>query len=413
MLSLASRRLDEVAAGRGELLLISGEAGIGKTRLMTEIEGAAVTEGASGSAGRRSLRRTGTYQAAAILDLARTLGRQPEFEGLGGELLLVAGTAISASGPVRRVLVGQIVDVVARVAEHRTILVFEDLQWADELTLEILSDLARRSREVPLLLLGAFRSDEMTRGSALREWRARLVTQRIAEDVRLARLDRDETALMTTLILDTGLPAPRDVAEAIYARTDGCAPPRRGASRRARRGGDGRWRHPRGRARIPRGRDPAARRPAVAGRAGGSPRRVRHRSPVRASVLAGIMDVPVDALDEPIQELVDHDVLDGPRLRGLYDFRHQLLRDALYRTVPARDRRRFHARAAEFGARLEGASEMDASVHYEQAGMHDEAFRAALGGARAAVRLSSHREAFELYRRAAENMPPDLAAWER
>ena len=148
VLSLASRRLDEVAAGRGQLLLISGEAGIGKTRLMTEIEGAAVTKGFR--VGRAALApQDRGVPAAAILDLARTLGRQPEFEGLGGELLLVAGTAISASGPVRRVLVGQIVDVVARVAEHRTILVFEDLQWADELTLEILTDLARRSRESP------------------------------------------------------------------------------------------------------------------------------------------------------------------------------------------------------------------------------------------------------------------------
>ena len=379
---------------------------------MTEIEGAAATKGFR--VGRAALApQDRGVPAAAILDLARTLGRQPEFEGLGGELLLVAGTAISASGPVRRVLVGQIVDVVARVAEHRTILVFEDLQWADELTLEILSDLARRSREVPLLLLGAFRSDEMTRGSALREWRARLVTQRIAEDVRLARLDRDETALMTTLILDTGLPAPRDVAEAIYARTDGV--PLHVEELLGALDGeamDGGAIHAR-RARIPRGRDPAARRPAVVGCAGGGPRRVRHRSPVRA---VG----PCRDHGRAGRRARRADPGAGrprcpgrTRLRGLYDFRHQLLRDALYRTVPARDRRRFHARAAEFGARLEGASEIHASVHYEQAGMHDEAFRAALGGARAAVRLSSHREAFELYRRAAENMPPDLAAWER
>ena len=267
-----------------------------------------------------------------------------------------------------------------------TILVFEDLQWADELTLEILSDLARRSREVPLLLLGAFRSDEMTRGSALREWRARLVTQRIAEDVRLARLDRDETALMTTLILDTGLPAPRDVAEAIYARTDGCAPPRRGTSRRARRGGDGRWRHPRRRARasledatlqrVAR-LSPDAQAVARAGSVIG-----RRFVP---SVLAGIMDLPVDALDEPIQELVDHDVLDGPRLRGLYDFRHQLLRDALYRTGAGK-RPPPVPRPGGRVRRPAGGRLGEASVHYEQAGMHDEAFRAALGGARAAVR---------------------------
>ena len=41
--------------------------------------------------------------------------------------------------------------------------------------------------------------------------------------------------------------------------------------------------------------------------------------------------------------------------RGFFDFRHQLLRDALYRTTPASDRRLFHARAGEFGAQLKGS----------------------------------------------------------
>ena len=125
------------------------------------------------------------------------------------------------------------------------------------------------------------------------------------------------------------------------------------------------------------------------------------------------MDVPPGALDAPLQELVDEFVLDPPGLRGLYDFRHQLLRDALYRTIPASDRRRFHARAGEFGARLEGASEIHASVHYERAGLRREAYDAALAGAREAARLSARREAFELYRRAVENMPDDLDPAER
>src|SRR5665811_2630419 len=95
-------------------------------------------------------------------------------------------------------------------------------------------------------------------------------------------------------------------------------------------------------------------------------------------VLAGIMDVPPEALESPLQELVDSFVLDPPGLRGLYDFRHQLLRDALYSTIPTWERRRFHARAGEFGARLEGASEIHASVHYERAGLRREAYEAAV-----------------------------------
>ena len=94
--------------------------------------------------------------------------------------------------------------------------------------------------------------------------------------------------------------------------------------------------------------------------------------------------------------------------RGLYDFRHQLLRDAIYRSVPVGDRRRLHARAGEFGAQLEGHSEIHSSLHFERAGLRRRAFEAALAGAREAARLSAHREAFELYRRAVDNMPDDI-----
>ena len=47
-------------------------------------------------------------------------------------------------------------------------------------------------------------------------------------------------------------------------------------------------------------------------------------------------------------------------------------------------------------------------MHFERAGLRAQAFRAALAGARAAAALSSHREAFGLYRRAVANMPDDL-----
>ena len=94
--------------------------------------------------------------------------------------------------------------------------------------------------------------------------------------------------------------------------------------------------------------------------------------------------------------------------RGFYDFRHQLLRDALYGTVQAGELRRLHARAAEFGGLIEGASEIHASVHFERAGMRREAYRAALSRRPGGGRVSSRREAFELYARAVANAPDDL-----
>jgi DNA-binding CsgD family transcriptional regulator len=302
------------------------------------------------------------------------------------------------------------VDLIVGALDGPTMLAFDDLQWADDLSLEILTELARATSDRPLLIVAAYRTDELPPGALLREWRARLLTQRAAEEARLAPLTLEQTALMTTLILDTGLPAPRDVVAAVHERTDGVplhieellgamAEDDRTDSRAIRD------------AAVPDTLEDAILQRI--GRLSPEAQEVARSGAVIGrcfvpDVLAGIMDVPPDSLDAPLRELLDEHVLEPPGLRGLYDFRHQVLRDVLYRSLPDPQRRRLHARAGEFGRELEGASEIHASVHFERAGMTAQAFRSALHGARMASRLSSHREAFELYRRAVDNLPDDL-----
>jgi DNA-binding CsgD family transcriptional regulator len=408
LLELAVRRIAEVAAGQGQFLLVSGEAGIGKTRLLAAIRATAESRAFRVSQGDVVPEDRGV-PAASFLDLARALQRRPEFGDLGRDILTAVRDVPGDGSPARRRVVHEVVDLIAGAVEMPTVVIFEDLHWADELSLEILAELARATRDRRLLLIGTFRSDELQPRSTLREWRSRLVTQRIAEEVRLDRLTLEETALVTTLIRGSGLPAPRDVVAAIYGRTDGVPlfiEELLGALGEAAT--DGRT--------IAEAEVPETVQDATL-------RRVTRLSPeaqevARAGavigrrfvpeVLAGVMDLPVEALDEPIQELVDNDILDPRGVRDAYDFRHQLLRDALYGAIGARDRRRWHARAAEFGGQLEGAGDTHASVHFERAGMAAEAFRTALAAARSATRLGSHREAEELYRRAIRNMPADL-----
>ena len=414
LLELTDRRLDDVVAGHGQFLLLAGQAGIGKTRFLgairrkAEARGFAAVEGAVAP-------QDHDVPAASILDLARSMLRMPAFEALGAALLDLGQAVLAAEHAQRRRLVMETVELILAGLPGPTMLSFEDLQWTDDVSLEIIAELARRSRDRSLLLTGDYRTEDVPRGTSLRQWRARLITQRIAEEVRLAPLDAAETALVTTLILDTGLPAPRDVAAAVYERTDGIPlhiEELLGAlSAEARADGTA----------IREASVPETIEDAIIARiATLSP---EAQATARAGavigrcfvpdVLAGIMDVPPNAIEAPLQELVDQFVLDPPGLRGLYDFRHQLLRDALYRTIPQSERRRYHARAGEFGARLEGASEIHASVHYERAGLRREAFDAALAGAREADRLSARREAFELYGRAVHNMPDDLDPMER
>ncbi|MBF6604563.1 MAG: DUF2791 family P-loop domain-containing protein [Chloroflexi bacterium] len=409
LLVLADRRLDDVTAGRGQFLLLAGEAGIGKTRLLAAIRRRAEARGFVAVAGSVAPQDR-DVPASSILDLARSMTRLAPFAELGRRLLDLRDTTMTAEHVQRRRLVMDIVERILDTLPGPTMLSFEDLQWADDVSLEIIAELARRSRDRTLLLTGDYRTEDVASGAGLRDWRARLITQRIAEEVRLVPLTEAETALATTLILDTGLPAPREVSAAVFERTDGIPlhiEELLGAlSAEDRADGTA----------IREATVPDTIEDAVIAR-------IAHRSPeARAAaragavigrcfvpeVLAGIMDLPPDALETPLQELVDHFILDPPGPRGLYDFRHQLLRDALYRTIPASERRRFHARAGEFGAHLEGASEIHASVHYERAGLRRQAFEAALAGAHEATRLSAHREAFGLYRRAVDNMPDDL-----
>ena len=414
LLELADRRLDDVIAGQGQFLLLAGEAGIGKSRFFDAIDQKAGERGFARAWGFVAPQDS-DVPAASMLDLARGMLRHPQFADLGRELLALRDATIETEHVHRRRLVMDIVDGILAALTGPTLLGFDDLQWADDLSLELIGELARRSRDRQLLLCGGYRTDEVLPGTSLRDWRSRLLTQRIAEEVRLVPLTKADTALVTTLILDTGLPAPRQVVDAVYERTDGIPlhiEELLGAlSAEARANGLA----------IREATVPDTIEDAVLAR-------LSHRSPeaqavARAGaiigrcfvpeVLAGIMDVPQEAIEAPIQELIDNFVLEPPGGRGLIDFRHQLLRDAIYRSVPVGDRRRFHARAGEFGARLEGQSEIHSSLHYERAGLRHRAFETALAGARDAARLSAHREAFELYRRAVANLPHDLGLGEK
>jgi DNA-binding CsgD family transcriptional regulator/tetratricopeptide (TPR) repeat protein len=414
LLDLADRRLDAVLEGHGHFLLVAGEAGIGKTRFLDAVAQKATGRGFATLWGYVAP-QDHDVPASSILDLARTMLRTQGFETLGRDLLALREATVEAEHVRRRQLVMDVVDRIIDGLTGPTVLGFEDLQWTDDLSLEIMAELARRSHDRQVLLCAGYRTDEAPAGSSLRDWRSQWITQRLAEEIRLTPLTHSETALVTTLILDTGLPAPRDVANAVYERTDGIPlhiEELLGAlSAEARANG----------LEIREATVPDTIEDAVLARL--SHRSAEARAVAKAGAvigrcftteaLAGIMDVAPDSIDEPLQELVDDFVLEPPGARGVFDFRHQLLRDAIYRSVPSADRRRLHARAGEFGTLLEGQSEIHSSLHYERAGLRRQAFDAALAGARDAARLSAHREAFKLYRRAVDNMPDDLEPAER
>jgi DNA-binding CsgD family transcriptional regulator len=168
--------LAAVGAGGGRLVLVGGEAGIGKTALVR-----AFCERASAP---RVL-----WGACDALFTPRPLGPLLDVaEQVGGELarLAEAGTTPTA-------LVAALAQELRR--RPRTIVVLEDLHWADEATLDSVRLLARRIDALPALVLATFR-DELERDHPLRIVLGELPTGRSTERLALAPLSIDAVATL-------------------------------------------------------------------------------------------------------------------------------------------------------------------------------------------------------------------------
>jgi DNA-binding CsgD family transcriptional regulator len=140
----------EATGGRGRLVLVGGEAGVGKTSL---IETLCTTDG--------RLRRVARGACDAMLT-PRPLG--PLFDlarGLGGEL----GELLQSGAPRER-LFGSVLDELS--GARPTVLVIEDVHWADESTLDLVRFLARRVGDTRALVLVTYRTDEVGPGGPMR-----------------------------------------------------------------------------------------------------------------------------------------------------------------------------------------------------------------------------------------------------
>jgi DNA-binding CsgD family transcriptional regulator/tetratricopeptide (TPR) repeat protein len=425
------RRLTAARDGAGQLLFLAGEAGIGKTRFLSTVERRAV---ANGSLVVRASTFPGDLGSAgsSLLDLARALGRAPVLADLGHRL---DARLAELDGPGdahrrRRALVLDLADLLAGAAAPGPILLgLEDLHWADDLTLEVLGTLAGRSRDLPMLVIGTYRSDELYPRVPMREWRARLVTQRLAEELRLRRLQPKETATMVAAITRATGPIAQDIADAIQIRTDGIPLHVEELLGVLTDGGNAALgeRDPVATARPAdtlgalvrtrlAARSAAAIRVASAASVIGRSFDVALLSAVLGPVAPSLVDVEAPpGADDPelaaaVAELTDYQILVAAVEPGRLAFRHALIGDAIYDGLAEPDRRRWHGRIADaVAARQDLADDAYRSLHLERAGRRTEAFQVACRAARQADRMSAHREALALYERALRTAPADLS----
>ena len=416
LLELADQLLADALAGHGQTLFLSGQAGLGKTRLLRAIVRKAEAAGLRVDGGSVAP-QDHQVPLASIREMATGMRGSAEWGSLSHDLLAIDGHHDGDALGARRLMVRATADRILEAIDRPTMLVFEDLHWTDEMSLEVIGELARHAPERPLLLIGGYRADEFPADTIHREWRARLLSQRWAEEARLEPLTRDQTSMATTLILGGELPAQRDVVDAVFERTNGIPlhieellaaldDDARADGRRIR---DAHVPDTIGDAVLARVAQLSGDAQAVA-RAGAVVGRC-----FTPEVLAGVIDRPLRELEPTLQELVDAAVIHPFQYidQGYYDFRHQLLRDAIYSSVPPSELRRFHAQAAEFVMTLEASSIVHASRHYERAGLRSQAFDAARTAAHEASRISARHEAYELFQRTIANMPNDLPLGEQ
>ncbi|MGW0846001.1 helix-turn-helix transcriptional regulator [Streptomyces sp. NPDC002787] len=219
--------------GGPQALLLGGEAGVGKTRLVEEFAGEAarggavvalggcVEIGADGlpfapfSTALRALRRELPDELAAA-----AAGQERELARLLPELGETPRARHDEEGTAR--LFELTARLLERLAADRTIvLVLEDLHWADASTRHLLSYLLRTLRTGRLVVLATYRSDDIHRRHPLRPLLAELDRLRTVRRIELPRFNRAEVGHQLAGIL-AAEPAP-ERADEIFERSDGNA----------------------------------------------------------------------------------------------------------------------------------------------------------------------------------------------
>ena len=224
--------LDAALDGRSSHLLIAGEAGVGKSRLVGEAMNAATGRGMQVLRGASVNIGAAGVPYGPIVELLRELPPEDIAEIVGpsgSDLARLLPSLVSRpdlpepnaqSQWLQARLLEAILGLVQRLAARApTLLVIEDLHWADPGTRETLTYLVRNLRTDPVALLLTYRSDELHRRHPLLPWLAEIERTGRVERIDVARLRPSQTKQLLAAIL--GVDPPRELVERVVERSDG------------------------------------------------------------------------------------------------------------------------------------------------------------------------------------------------
>lgn len=385
-------------------VLVSGDAGVGKTRLVRELGERASQAGARVLAGECVEFGQDGRPYAPFVSIVRRLvrevgvGRVIEWAGsTGDELLnfvpqLLPSSGVPGPGDVRRarlqLALSTLIESCART--RPVVLVLEDLHWADRSTRSFLPELLHATRDLAAVTIMTVRSDELTAGGDLARTLAELVRGTGGSRLHVPPLSRDEQARHLAQL--QGHPVGDELVERVYVRTRGNP---FFTEELVAAGIEGDL--------------PDSVRDVLLHRVVGLPRRSRDLLRVIAVagdpcphwLAAAAAGIGPDDVDEALRPAVTaHVLVPDPDGEG-YGFRHPLLREATIQTVLPGERRRLHravALAIE-GAGGDGAA-TDLAHHWRGSGDTRRALPASVAAARSTTRLGAYPDALAHYEQA-------------
>ncbi len=411
--------LRDASAGSPVVVLLGGESGVGKTRLVGELERrvAESEQPALLLRGESTEQRDGELPYAPLLSALRPLvrARHPALDGLspvgradlatllpalGGDGRDERRSEDDPSGQVR--LFEALLELLALLCDSQpVVLVLEDMHWADRSTRAFAAFLARSLREERATLVLTYRTDELHRRHPLLPLLAELERLDRTRRIVVSPFDRQEVAEALADIL--GDTPSEQLVERLFARSEGNP---LYTEELLAAGLDGRGAAPESlrhafMLRIERLPDDAQRilRVVAVGRR------------LDDATIAEVAGLEADPLQRALRDAVSEQVLiTGDDDRFL--FRHALLREALYDDLLPGERSELHLALADVLERACDPSddrELERTTavanHYAAAGEQRAALRATVAAARSAERVQAFGEAADLAERALELWP--------
>ncbi len=441
--------VEQAKRGEGHIVLVSGEAGIGKTRLVAEVKTSAIAQGCLLLQG-NCFPKDITYPYAPLLDLLRALlATNPAttfaaaVETLARDIFpllpeLVPDQTIQLpllepEQEKRRLFAVLTKFFIGFSTQSPMILMIEDAHWSDATSLDFLHHLARHSASHPMLLLVTYRQDEMR--SELSSWLAQLTRQRLAQEVRLAPLSRNDVDLMLSALFDqrhTSFDMRRflhgELLDTLYTLTEGNPFFVEETLSAMVAAGDiysaqGYWnRRPLHAERIPQSVQDAVQQRTQ--RLGEAAKQVLTLAAVAGRHFDFALLQQLTGYDEEqllliMKELVSAQLVVEESAEQ-FSFRHALTRRAIYTQLLARERASVHRTIAEwmeqFSPAALDAHLEDLAYHFYQGRGWQKAVDYALRAGEKALQLYSHRAAIDYFTWALEaadhlSLPPTPASY--